>query len=76
MIQFRFPAPLDNYAGEVTAAKGEFALAEDLMVDGARGFIEIDLRTFNIEGADGPAPARHMLLLDLNFVLKEKRTSS
>ena len=169
MIQFRFPAPLDNYAGEVTAAKGEFSLAENLIVDGATGFIEIDtgnsitmgdprldealggsmllytkkfptakfvvktitsdgrpiayghltpaavagtftlkgksislstktefepvigadgkprllirgafeidLRTFNIEGADGPAPARHNLLLDLNFVLKEKKPS-
>ena len=166
MIQFRFPAPLDNYAGEVTTAKGVFSLAENLKVDGAAGFIEIDtsssitmgdprldealggsmllytkkfptakfvvnditsdgqpiaygrltpaavsgtftlkgrsvplttkaefepvigadgrprllisgafkidLRIFNIEGADGPAPARHHLLLDLNFILKEK----
>ena len=36
------------------------------------GTFKIDLRTFNIEGADGPAPARHTLLFDLNFILQEK----
>jgi len=166
MIQFRFPAPLDNYAGEVKSGRGEFSLSKNRMVSGARGFIEIDtrgnitmgdarldeaitgsmmlytkkfpaarfdieeisddgqpiaygrlspafvagkfmlkgksipltsitelepimgedgrprllvsgsfkidLRTFNIEGADGPAPARHMLLFDLNLILKER----
>jgi polyisoprenoid-binding protein YceI len=168
MIQFRFPAPLDNYAGEVKSAKGKFSLSEDLKLDDADGIIEIDTRTaitmgdpvldeaiqgsmllstknfptarfvvekitgdglplaygrlspaavngiftlkgkkialstkmefepvigedvkprllirgafkidlrvFNIEGADGPAPARHMLLFDLNFILKERQT--
>jgi hypothetical protein len=44
MIQFRFPAPLDNYAGEVTSGKGEFVLPESLRVDGAKGFIEVDTR--------------------------------
>ena len=168
MIQFRFPAPLDNYAGEVKSAKGEFSITKNLKLDSAEGFIEIDTRTaitmgdpvldeaiqgsmllysknfptagfivekitgdglplaygrlspaavngiftlkgkkiplnsitefepiigddgkprllirgafkidlrvFNIEGADGPAPARHILLLDLNFILKERLT--
>jgi polyisoprenoid-binding protein YceI len=166
MILFRFPAPLDNYAGEVKSGRGEFSLSQNRMVGGAEGFVEIDtrgnitmgdprldeaitgsmmlytkkfpaarfdieeisgdgqpitygrlspafvtgkfmlkgnsipltsltqiepvmaadgrprllvngsfkidLRTFNIEGADGPAPARHMLLFDLNLILKEK----
>jgi hypothetical protein len=36
-----------------------------------RGAFEIDLRVFNIEGADGPAPARHKLLFDFNFILRE-----
>ena len=166
MIQFRFPAPLDNYAGEVKSGRGEFSLSQNREVRGAQGFVEIDtrdnitmgdsrldeaiqgsmmlyskkfpvarfdiekisgedqsiaygrlspafvagkftlkgksipltamtqiepvmgedgrprllvsgsfkidLRTFNIEGADGPAPARHMLLFDLNLILKEK----
>jgi polyisoprenoid-binding protein YceI len=169
-IQFRFPAPLDNYAGEVKSAKGEFSLSKNLKLDGARGFIEIDtptaitmgeplldeairgsmlldtknfptagfvvenisgdglplaygrlspatvtgiftlkgkkiplssrtefepvlgedgkprllirgtfkidLRVFNIEGADGPAPARHILLFDFNFILKERLTKA
>ena len=39
MIQFRFPAPLDNYAGEVKSAKGEFSLSEDLKLDSANGNI-------------------------------------
>jgi polyisoprenoid-binding protein YceI len=167
IIQFRFPAPLDNYSGEVTSATGAFSLAENLLVDGSTGSIEvdttaditmgepsldeairgsmllyakkfptarfvvdtvtsdgrpiaygkltpafvtgtftlkgksvplnmksefepiiaedgkprllirgaftIDLRFFNIEGADGPAPANHTVLLDLNFILKGKK---
>ena len=166
MIQFRFPAPLDNYAGEVTSGKGEFIFPVSLHPNGAKGFVEvntgtaitmgdpildeairgsimlntrtyptsrfiiesvisenqpvafgqqsvaqiqgrftlkgktvpltsmaeiepvisdngnpyllirstfkIDLRTFEIEGADGPAPARHTLLFDANFKLKGK----
>ncbi|MBW2409730.1 MAG: YceI family protein [Deltaproteobacteria bacterium] len=166
MIQFRFPAPLDNYAGEVTSGKGEFIFPANLHPNGATGYIEvdtgnsitmgdpvldeairgsimlntkvhptskfiiesvaseerpiafgqqtaaqirgqftlkgktvpltsmaeiepiiaddgkpnllirstfeIDLRTFKIEGADGPAPARHTLLFDANFRLKGK----
>jgi polyisoprenoid-binding protein YceI len=166
MIQFRFPAPLDNYSGEVIAATGEFSLAQNLIVDGSTGFIEIDtttaitmgestldeairgsmllyakkfptasfvvnqissdqrpiaygrltpsfvtgtftlrgksallrtklefepiiaedgkprllirggfkidLRFFDIEGADGPAPANHTVLLNLKFILKGK----
>ncbi|MDX2502549.1 MAG: YceI family protein [Deltaproteobacteria bacterium] len=166
MIQFRFPAPLDNYSGEVTSATVEFTLADNLIVDGSAGSIEIDTTTaitmgqatldeairgsmllyarkfptagfvlnnigsdqqpiaygkltpafatgtftlkgksaplgiklelepiiaedgkprllirggfkidllfFNIEGADGPAPANHTVLLDLNFILKGK----
>jgi polyisoprenoid-binding protein YceI len=166
MILFRFPAPLDNYAGEVKSGRGEVTLPEDRRVEGTRGFVEIDtrtaitmgdprldeaiqgsmmlytkkfsaaafkiekvtgdgqplaygrlspaavegtfelkgkripltsvteiepilgedgkprllihgnfkidLRTFEIEGADGPAPARDTLLFDLNFILQEK----
>jgi len=166
MIQFRFPAPLDNYAGEVKSGRGEISLPENRLVDGATGLVEIDtlgnitmgdprldeaitgsimlyskkfpaarfevekisgdgkpiaygrlspafvagkftlkgknipltsmtqiepimaedgrprllvsgtfkidLRSFDIEGADGPAPARHLLLFDLNLILKER----
>jgi hypothetical protein len=166
MILFRFPAPLDNYAGEVKSGRGEVFLPDDLVVEGTTGFVEIDtrtaitmgdarlneaiqgsmmmytkkfptatftinkvtgdgqpigygrlspaavegtfelkgkpiplttvaevepilgedgkpqlliygtfkidLRTFDIEGADGPAPARHTLLFNLNLILQEK----
>ena len=166
MILFRFPSPLDNYAGEIKSGKGELTLAEDLKVTGAKGWIEIDtrkavtmgdprldeaiqgslllytkkypaakfhvesvagddrplaysrlspaavsgtftlkgrnvplttvtelepiigadgkprllvrgsfkidLRSYNIEGADGPAPASHTLLFDLNLIMKAR----
>ena len=44
MILFRFPAPLDNYRGEVTTGKGQFILPEHLKVNGASGYIEVDTR--------------------------------
>ena len=165
MILFRFPPPLDHYAGEVTSVGGRFYLTRHLSVDGAKGWVEIDttkaitmgdpdldeairgsmllntkqfpsagfmiekivsdgqplaygrltpasitgsftlkgisspltaaiefdpvigddghplllirgtfkidLHTFNIAGADGPPPANHTVLLDLNLILKE-----
>jgi polyisoprenoid-binding protein YceI len=45
MIQFHFPAPLDNYAGEVKDGTGELQLPEDLQLAGSQGFIEIDTRS-------------------------------
>ncbi len=169
MIQFRFPAPLDNYSGEVTVGRGELTLSKDFHLDGATGLIEIDtlssitmgdpildeairgsvmlyakkfptskfivetiyaegqpiafgrltpagikgiftlkgksfpmsstaefepiideygqvrllirgafkidLRVFNIAGADGPEPAKHTLLFDVNFKLKPKEVA-
>jgi len=35
-----------------------------------RTSFQIDLRTFSIEGADGPAPAKYLVLLDINLKLK------
>ena len=166
MILFRFPAPLDKYAGEVKSGRGEVILPDNRVVEGAQGYVEIDTRTaitmgdarldeaiqgsmmlytkkfptatfnvknvtgdgqpiaygrlspaaiegtfelkgntipltsiaqieailsedgqprllvyssfkidlriFDIEGADGPAPAKHTLLFDLNLNLQEK----
>jgi polyisoprenoid-binding protein YceI len=43
-IQFRFPAPLDHYTGEVKAAGGGMSLPETLAVDGTTGFVEVDTR--------------------------------
>jgi polyisoprenoid-binding protein YceI len=42
IVQFRFPAPLDSYAGEATRGIGEFTLPENLVPRDAEGFIEID----------------------------------
>lgn len=160
LVRFRFPAPLDQYAGEVMRGRGRLTLGENRTVDGGDGFVEmdpasvtmgfpdldkalqggmflatrkhgparfeaatlsgdgrplafgrlvpgaatgtftlkgisipltvplefepvidenarprllvkggfsIDLNTFSIEGADGPAPANHTLLIDLNL---------
>ncbi len=163
MIQFRFPPPLDNHAGEAVKAGGELLLTPDLKPGAARGEIRVettsvtmgqkeldqfirssmvlnaaqfplaaftissgedtgeplafgrlsqvayggnfslkgkimplktavqiepvitekgekrllmqgnfqmDLKAFDIQGPDGPAPANHMLLFDVNFVLR------
>ena len=40
-----------------------------------RTAFNIDLRVFNIEGADGPEPARFTLLFDVNFILKSNEKS-
>ena len=45
LIQFRFQAPLDNYAGEVKAAQGHLALPAGLELENTAGAIEIDTRS-------------------------------
>ena len=45
MIQFRFAAPLDNYAGEVKTGRGTLRLAQALVLEGAEGHIEIDTQS-------------------------------
>lgn len=45
MVQFRFPAPLDQYSGEVKNGTGEFRLGENKGLDGADGFVEMDSKT-------------------------------
>jgi polyisoprenoid-binding protein YceI len=42
LIQFRFSAPLDNYSGEVTRARGEIYLSQGPTLIGTTGFIETD----------------------------------
>lgn len=36
-----------------------------------RGAFQIDLTEFDIEGADGPVPARNTLLVDVNLVFRK-----
>lgn len=45
IVQFRFPAPLDNNAGEVTAAGGAIQFAEGLQLSSVDGFVEVDAHT-------------------------------
>jgi polyisoprenoid-binding protein YceI len=45
LIQFHFPAPLDHYRGEVTAAEGELELGADGGMAGARGAVRVDTRS-------------------------------
>lgn len=45
MLLFRFPAPLDQYAGEITAAAGELHLTEGPGLSGAKGYVEVDTRS-------------------------------
>jgi len=52
MVQFRFPAPLDNYSGEATKGSGEFELPENLDPAGAKGFVVIDPRSVTMGQKD------------------------
>lgn len=52
MIIFRFPAPLDNYSGEVTAASGQLVLPRKPYFEGARGFVEVNTGTAVTMGND------------------------
>ncbi len=43
MIQFRFPAPLDSYSGEVKTVRGKLTFPPDLTPAQAQGFLEVDV---------------------------------
>jgi polyisoprenoid-binding protein YceI len=45
LIQFHFPAPLDHYRGEVTAAEGQLELGADKAMAGAKGAVHVDTRS-------------------------------
>ena len=42
VVQFRFPAPLDAYVGEVESVRAEVRLAGKNSLDGAEGWVEAD----------------------------------
>ncbi|MDJ0781952.1 MAG: YceI family protein [Desulfosarcinaceae bacterium] len=44
LIHFHFPAPLDQYRGEVTAAQGHFRLGKGGIIAGAEGAVHVDTR--------------------------------
>lgn len=41
-VRFRFPAPLDQYSGEVLRGRGALTLGKGMTVDGGSGFVEMD----------------------------------
>lgn len=57
----RIPLPC---VGEVEPVIGRSGIPQLLV----RGSFQIDLREFDIEGADGPAPARYTLQFDINLI--------
>ena len=64
MVQFRFPAPLDNYSGEATKGSGEFILPENLNPSGAKGFVVIDTRSVTMGQRDLDKVIQSSLILN------------
>ncbi|MFP4419450.1 MAG: YceI family protein [Desulfococcaceae bacterium] len=64
MVQFRFPAPLDQYTGEVKQGNGQFRLAEGKTLNGANGFVEMDPTTVTMGVEDLDEVLQGSLFLD------------
>jgi polyisoprenoid-binding protein YceI len=64
MVQFRFPAPLDQYTGEVKRGDGEFHLADGKKLNGANGFVEMDPTTVTMGVEDLDEVLQGSLFLD------------
>ena len=64
MVQFRFPAPLDQYTGEVKQGNGKFRLAEGKTLNGADGFVEMDPATVTMGVEDLDEVLQGSLFLD------------
>lgn len=47
-LQFRFPAPLDNYMGSAPAIDAELHLADGLKLVGASGFVEVSTTSLTL----------------------------
>jgi hypothetical protein len=52
IVLFRFPAPLDNYAGEATKGVGKFQLPKNRHPAGATGYVEIDPNSVTMGQSD------------------------
>jgi polyisoprenoid-binding protein YceI len=64
MVQFRFPAPLDNYSGEAKKGSGEFELSENLNSSGAKGSVVIDTRSVTMGDPDLDKVIQSSLILN------------
>lgn len=64
MVQFRFPAPLDQYTGEVRKGTGEFRLSDGKQLTGATGYVEMDPTTVTMGVPDLDQVLQGSLFLD------------
>ncbi|MEM9419342.1 MAG: YceI family protein [Planctomycetota bacterium] len=62
-VQFKFPAPLDAYAGEVTSLSGELTLGEGLSLEGMRGRFVADPSTVTMGDDDLDASIHSTMLV-------------
>lgn len=61
-VQFKFPAPLDAYAGEVTSVTGKLSLGEDLAIEGTHGRFVADPATVTMGEPDLDDSIHHSML--------------
>lgn len=52
VIQFRFPAPLDQYTGEATRVKAQVRFPEDMEKGQPKGFVEVDMTSVTMGEPD------------------------
>jgi polyisoprenoid-binding protein YceI len=64
MIQFHFPAPLDNYAGEFKSSKGEIRFPRNLEFSGMNGHMDAISDSATMGEADLDATIKGPLFLD------------
>ncbi|MBB6428384.1 YceI family protein [Algisphaera agarilytica] len=64
-VQFKFPAPLDAYAGEVTSVSGELTLGEGLSLEGMRGRFVADPSTVTM-GEEDLDDSIHTTMLEVD----------
>lgn len=63
-VQFKFPAPLDAYAGEATSVSGTLTLGEGLSIEGISGRVVVDAASVTM-GETDLDQAIHATMLDV-----------
>lgn len=64
-VEFRFPAPLDAYAGEALSVGGRIVLGEDLRLAGTRGSFEVQTDSVTMGGDDIDKAIHGAVFLDV-----------
>ncbi len=63
-IQFRFPAPLDVYSGEVPSINGRLSFPATMIINGMNGYIKADPRSVTMGEPDLDAAIQGTVFLD------------